>query len=154
LGREIENPSHRGTLTIFSDFRALVAAVQRLASTVEDLGAAQRELAPARVRLEALELSRHQFEAQIEGVLLKAEGKLKAANNSEARERQLKRSYESQLDSFNPDGKEGHEEGVEPQAVFSDDAQAGKEERMRALRLDVAPDHKALALRYKFGVGA
>lgn len=133
--------------TVFRDFRRLVEAIRSLAFQVEELASAQRQLGPAADRLEALELSRHQFEAEIAGVLLKAEGKYKAANNSEARERQLKKSYESRIDQLDPDGEEAEEVG---EAVRHLDAARGEEERLQALRLDVAPDHKANALRHKW----
>lgn len=137
-------------MTIFRDFRALVAALQDLVAVLEHGVEAQRELGPALDRLDALELSRHHFEAEIEGRLLQADGKLKAAKNAEARERQLKRSYENHLlDPINADG----EEGTEPPAVLPVDAQAGEAERLHSLRLDVAPTGKALAVRAKFGMG-
>lgn len=83
----------------------------------------------------------------MEGLYLKAEGKAKAAANAEARERQLKKSYEANLDTFDPDGEAGS--GKSP--ILPDDVEAGETERMSALRLDVAPDNKALAVRAKWG---
>jgi len=108
----------------------------------------QRELGPALDRLDALEISRHHFEAEIQGVLLKADGKLKAANNAEARERQLKKSYERFADPFPEEGDGSPSEAQE--GVQQLDAAISEGERLQALRLDVAPNHKAHALNYKW----
>jgi len=135
----------------------LIAALQGIKSALRDLcvvvshlAAAQKEAGPAMDRLEALELSRHQWEAMCEGLLQKAEGKHRAANNAEARERANKKSYEHLLDPL-------AEDGVEPEtaagdSVLPDDAPVSEEERLHSLRLDVAPNPKAFAQRAKFGV--
>lgn len=107
----------------------------------------QSEAGPALKRLEALELSRHHFEAEIQGVLLQADGKLKAARNAEARERQLKRSYENQLlDPIDPDGEAAGE------GVLNVDAPASETEGVPAVHLALAPTGKAAAVRAKFGL--
>ena len=134
-------------MPIFRRFSRLVEAIEAVGISLERLAKAQEDVAPAIVRLDALELSRHQFEAMMEGLFLKAEGKLKAASNAEARERQLKKSYERNLDPLDPDG----EEGPEPAAVLQLNAASSEEERLSAMRLDVAPNHKTRALMYKFG---
>lgn len=134
-------------MTIFSGFRRFLEAILALVAAVESLTKAQGSAAPAIGRLEALELSRHQFEAQMEGLYLKAEGKAKAAANAEARERQLKKSYEANLDSFDSDGEAGS--GKSP--ILPDDVEASAEERMHSLRLDMAPDPKAAAVSAKWG---
>ena len=136
---------------IFRDFRRLIEAIEHLYLAVKELAHVQQQLGPAVDRLEALELSRHHFEAEISGVLLKAEGKLKAANNSEARERQLKKSYDIRTDPLYQDGEEP-EAGGDTVPVL--DAAGGEAERMQALRLDVAPNHRETALRRKWGVTA
>ncbi len=128
----------------------LTAHVQEVRNALSALVTAQQALAPAKERLDNLELSRHQFEAKCEGMLLRAEGKLKAAANAEQRERQLKKSYEHLLDPID-------EIGVEPETAGRDrdsnnDAAPSEEERVSALRLDVAPTDKTLAQRAKFGV--
>jgi len=142
---------------VFRAFRRLIAAQEgiqaghvELAEAVHALAAAHRELAPATERLDALELSRHQFEAMCEGLLSKAEGKLRAASNAEARERAQRKSYEHLLDPLVEDGE--RPETTAPDPVRSDDADANETERMHALRLDVAPNPKAFAQRAKFGV--
>ncbi len=142
---------------MFRTFRRFVEAIEHIAGHLQalvvaqlEIVRAQQELGPATDRLNRLELERHQFEAQIEGLLLRAEGKLKAANNAEARERQLKKSYERLVDPFPEDGQPESPEGV---AVLSDDAQTGEAQRLHAMRLDVAPvNSKTLAQRAKFGV--
>lgn len=141
---------------VFRDLRELIAAVRHLGSTVEALSAflgdlveTQEKAGPALDRIAALELSRHHFEAEIEGMLLKADGKLKAANNAEARERQLKRSYERLADPFDEGG--ARPEAAPRDAVVADDAQAREEERLQALRLVVERNPKALAQKAKWG---
>jgi len=142
---------------VFRPIRRLVAALQgvrdglrQLSAAVYGLQAAQEAQGPAIARLEALELARHQFEAMCEGLLQKAEGKLRAATNAEARERANKKSYEHLLDPL-------AEVGVEPETTAGDPsgndyAAPSEEERVHALRLDVAPNNKAFAQRAKFGV--
>lgn len=142
-------------MTIFRDFRRLVEAVEQLAGMLQEVAAVlkdlrqmQDEAGPALDRVAALELSRHHFEAEIQGVLLKAEGKLKAAANAEARERQLKRSYESRIDDIDPHG----DPASEVEAVLGDDAPRSEAPGVQPLRLDVAPPNsKALALKAKWG---
>jgi len=138
-------------------FRAILAAQGVTADAVRDLtlqlatlGRITQEQGPATDRLEALELSHHQFEAKCEGLLLKAEGKLRAANNAEARERALRKSYEHLIDPL-------AEVGDQPEASTRDPGSSNndppsEEERLSALRLDVAPSPKELAKRAKFGV--
>jgi len=135
-----------GTLAIFPGFRRLLDAFSQLTAAVQSLASAQRYAAPAIERLEALELSRHQFEAQMEGLYLKAEGKLKAAANAEARERQLKKSYEANADQFDTPGD------PEPVAspILPGDVERGEAERLSALHLDVAPNNKTAALTHKW----
>jgi len=130
--------------------QSLKAALREVTGALMDLRRAYTEQGPAVDRLAILETSRHQFEAMCEGLLLKAEGKLRAATNAEARERANRKSYEHLIDPLD-------EIGVEPEtdardAVRGDDVAASEEERVSSLRLDVAPSPKALAQRAKFGV--
>ncbi len=123
-------------------FRRLLEALELIGLSLSELVQGQREAGPAIDRLDALERSRHQFEAEVQGLLLKAEGKLKAASNAEARERQLKKSYERDLlDGIDPDGGAGPETGP----VLHHDVETSEEERVSALRLGVAPSNKAAA---------
>ena len=147
----------RGQLTVFRPFRDFLAQLDGLGAELRglrvelsELCAVQKELGPARERMEQLETSRHQFEALCEGLLLKAEGKLRAANNAEARERANKRSYEHLLDPLAEDGVEVLE--TTAGSVRLHDDASSEEERLQAMRLDVAPSNKTLAQRAKFGV--
>ena len=142
---------------MFRPFRSLLAALTDLATEMNQVAARLRVISelqesagPATNRLDRLERDHHTFQAECEGLLMKAEGKLRAANNAEARERANKRSYEHLLDAFPEDG-----DGLPPagSADTVHDAPPGEEERLSALRLDVAPlNKKTLAQRAKFGV--
>jgi len=136
-------------MAIFRDFRALVAAIRELVTTLQAILEAQNVLGPALERLETLERARAQFEAEMEGKWLQADGKLKAARNAEARERQLKRSYENNL--FDPSDENG-ERGAEDQGILPLNAATGETEGVPPMRVDVAPSRRALALRKKYGM--
>ena len=88
----------------------LVAGLDHLTHELNQLVVAHRELGPAVERVEALELSRVRWEAECEGMLLKADGKHNAAKAAEMRERQLKRSYETRDPFENGDGGEPTQE--------------------------------------------
>ena len=134
---------------IFSWFRRFVEAITALTSSLDNLANIQRELGPALDRLEALERTRHQFEAQCEGMLLKADGKLRAAASSEARERQLKKANDRVVaDPF----REAGEEGTEPAPVFPNHVAGGEAPGVPAVRMALAPNNKAHAVRAKFGL--
>lgn len=147
----------RRTKTVFRAFRRFLAALDALrvelrgvCVELSELCAAYKDQGPAIGRLEALELSRHQWEAMCEGLLQKADGKLKAANNAEARERANKKSYERLLDPLaeigdGPEATQGHPDS-------GNDVAAGEAERVQALRVDVALTPKQLAQRAKWGV--
>ncbi len=125
-------------------------ALQNVATELALLWEVQKTMGPATDRLDQLERDHHQFEAQCEGLLLKAEGKLRSANNAEARTRADRKAYEHLIDPL-------AEIGDEPEAapgthVLSDDAPASEAERLSALHLDVEPSPKELAKRAKFGV--
>lgn len=135
---------------IVAALQGVKGALREVSLHLAQLCAAQREAGPAEARLEALELSRHQFEALCEGLLQKAEGKWRAANNAEARERANKKSYEHLLDPFPEDGETPEETARD--AALGHDAPASEAERLSAMRLDVAPTNKTLAQRAKFGV--
>ncbi len=137
--------NEESTLSIFRDFRRAADAIERLAAGIS---AAQRERIdsqPLLERLVDLEQSRAMWEAEVEALLMKAEGKLKAAANSEARERTMQKNRENLVDPFDPDFPE------EPTPLRFDYAAPSEEEGVPALRVDVETDHKAAALRRKFG---
>lgn len=125
-------------------FRRLAEGIEALDCTLRAGVEALREAGPAIERLEALELGQARWEAEIEAVLLKAEGKLAAANNSEARTRTMKKSYEKLLDPFDEEGEAG--ERLPP-----GNAEAGRPEEVQYMPMDLAPvTGKAFALRAKF----
>ncbi len=134
---------------IFRSSRQLVEAIQALTDGLEALTDVQRLLGPSLDRLEALERSRVHFEADVEGMLLKADGKLKAANSAEQRERQLKKANERLLDTFDPDGEPEPQPG---HPVLEVDAQEREAQGLPAVRLALAPNNKTLAVRAKWGV--
>lgn len=133
-------------MRVFRQFSRLVEAIEELGRALERLARTQEDVAPSLERLEALELSRHQFEAQCEGMLLKADGKLKAASNAEARERQLKRSYERDVDPFD----EERVEASKANYVVPVDVPGGEEERLPAVRLALATNSKEAAVMAKW----
>ena len=133
---------------IFQGFRRFLEAIRALTSTLDRLVHVQENLGPALDRLESLERTRHQFEAQCEGMLLKADGKLKAAASAEARERQLKKANDRFAEPFPEDG----EGGTEPALVRPDYVAAGEAAGMPTVRVALAPNSKAHAVRHKFGL--
>jgi len=135
-------------LAIFQGFRQLVGALVSIADALCDLVRIQRELGPAIDRLDALELSRHQFEAECQGMLLRADGKLKAATSAEQRERQLKKTNAKLVDQFDLIGEEVP---VAP-ADVGHDAPGSEAPRLPPVRLDLAANRKGAALMAKWGV--
>lgn len=95
-------------------------------------------------RLCLLETEQKRWQAEVEALLLRAEGKLQAASNAEARARTMKKHAEKLTDPFDIEGEEGEE------AVPEGYAPRSEEEWVQPLRVGVAPNHKANALRYKF----
>lgn len=142
-------------MTVFRVFRRLLATLEQLSSNVQSLTVvvlelvrAHQALGAANERLEALELSRHQWEAMCEGLLQKAEGKLRAANNAEARERANKKSYEHLVDAFPEDGET---EEAARNAVHFDHAAPSEADKVLGMRMAVASTPKARALSAKWG---
>ena len=129
---------------------SVIDGLRHLTVAVIELSRTQKEHGPAIERLEALELSRHKFEAMCEGLLLKAEGKLRAANNSEARERQLRKSYEHLFDPLAEDGEPP--EAPAPDPIREDDATPSEADRLLGMRMVMASTNKTVAQRAKFGV--
>lgn len=133
---------------ILKNFRRAVDALERLAATQAQAVKSQpseRRLEELEQLVARLELERARWEAEMDGVLMKAEGKLQAANNSESRTRTMKKAYEKELDPFDPDSEE-----IET-AVPAGDVPTGQEEEMYGVRMGVAPrNSKALATRAKW----
>ena len=119
-----------------------------MTAVLEHITRVQEDLGPAIERLDALERSRHHFEAECEGMLLKADGKLKAASSAEQRERQLQKANQRLSLEFDPE----REEGTERETVLSDDAPRGEAPRVPAVRLVLATNDKTHAVRTKWGI--
>lgn len=119
-----------------------------LTDTLQNLTQVQRDAGPALARLEALELSRHQFEAEVQGALLEAKGKLKGALSSEARERHMRKQSERDADPFSEAGEEVAEAG---RAVQRNDVEPGEAQQVQSMRSPLAPGPKEAALNHKFG---
>ena len=138
-------------MTIFRRFRALLEAIHDLTASVDGLKKVGAEIAAASDqsafvdRLEELERSRSMWEVNMQALVMKAEGSYHAANNAESRARTMKKHYEKFTDPFDL-------ESTEVPPIPARDASRGEEEGLSPLRLAVAPDSKATALRYKFGV--
>jgi len=130
--------------SMFSTIKALVGELHGINLRLKDLIELQRLQGPADDRLQELELSRATWEAEIEGVLLKAEGREKAARSAEARTRTMKRHYEDESDFGDPDSAE------EPEAVPLGYAPTSAEEQMHHVHVGMAEDYKTQALRAKF----
>lgn len=97
-----------------------------------------------RARLEALEISRATWEADVEALVLRAEGQKQAALNAESRSRTMKKSYEEFFDDGAPDS------APEREAVPAGDVDAGEAEGMQPLRVGLETRGKAFALRAKY----
>jgi len=132
-------------MAVLRDFRRIADALERIAAGQAAARHAVEAIEGTRERIDALELDRHQFEAQMEGLLLKSEGKLKAAANAEARERHQRERREANTDPFSEDSEQIQRE------IQDFDAEAGEAEEVLPLHLGVETiSKKALALRYKF----
>jgi len=110
----------------------------------EEIANAQREKGPPTARLEELERRQAMWEVEMEALVATATGKYEAANNAESRTRTMKRHYEKLVDPF---AEEGEEVAA---ALPASDAPGGEEEGVQPLRVDVAANHKAARLMYKF----
>ena len=138
-----------GALAEQQVFRPLVESVEKLTGTLVAVAEIQQEHGPAVDRLDALELGRIAWEAECEGLLLKADGKLKAANNAEARERQLKRSRDKR-DPFEDNGDERGPVTEEERALLAQLA-GGQGEAVDVAGVAVPESPKARVLRAKWG---
>lgn len=98
-------------------------------------------------RVGALELQRAIFEADMDGLVTRAEGKLKAANNAEARTRTMKRSYETYADELDEDRPPQIE--AEPLQLPQGDAEI-VQESLQQVPLGMAANNKAHPTRMKF----
>jgi len=137
-------------MRLLRDFRAGIGALESISSSLVGLTSQRKEGGDLAERLEGLELSRAKWEAEMEALLLKAGGKLQAANNAEARARTMKRNYE---DFFEDGGDDrGPEVEAEPLALSPGDGAASEANGLLALPLDVAHDERSARIRAKFGL--
>ena len=120
----------------------VLGGVSKLLATLVDQ---QKQGGDAGTRLDALELSRAGWEAEMDAVLLKAQSTLKSAANAESRSRTMMNHAEKLADPFTEEGDE-IQEGVPPEHV-----PFGAEEGVLDVPVDVAPlNSKALAAKLKF----
>ena len=132
-------------MAVLRDFRRIADALERLAASVTAAASRQQSTTALTDRIEDLERERGLWEADVEGLLAKAEGKLKASLNAEARERTMQRKSADGFDPFLAPGEE-----IEA-TVPAGDATNGEAEELQQMRLDLAPiSRKEYALRAKF----
>lgn len=129
---------------MFSTIKAMVGELHGINLRLKELIELQRLAGPADERLEALELSRAMWEAEIEGILLKADGHQKAARSAESRTRTMKKHYE---DETYPFGDESEEVQTPVRDSYDPPVQA---DGLLPMHVDVAEDYKTTALRAKF----
>jgi len=130
---------------VLKDFRRAADALERLAANLPAANREHNEVSLLVEKIVALERSRALWEADVEGMLQKAEGKLRAAANAEARERTMKDFHEDDVDPFPPDSPE-----IQAQ-LQDEDAEVVEPEGVHVLSVDMAPEtRKAFALRMKY----
>lgn len=133
---------------ILRDFRRTADALERVASTITAATKRHYDSDAMMERLNELERDRTMWEADVEALLMKAEGKLKAAANSEARERHQRQKYEDLIGGFDPEGQGVvQEDGA---AVQPGDVEGSETEGMHVMSVGMAPNKKAHALRAKW----
>lgn len=93
-------------MSILRDFRRIADSLERLAASVTAAASRQQTSTALTERIEDLERERGLWEAEVEGLLAKAEGKLKAAANAEARERTMQKRLADEFDPFARPGEE------------------------------------------------
>ena len=132
-------------MQVLRDFRRIADALERLAASVTAAASRQQSTTALTDRIEDLERERGLWEADVEGLLAKAEGKLKASLNAEARERTMQRKSADGFDPFLAPGEE-----IEA-TVPAGDAEAGDTEEVLPLHLGVETiTPKEQRLRMKF----
>jgi len=142
-----------GKLTDIAE--ALNGVVAGLTDLVGEV-AARRDDAPPdeglRERLETLELSRATWEAEIDGLLLRAENHLKSARAAEERARTKKKASSADAESDEP-GDEPLEEYLEKVRLQIGDGVGIPPSEVPQVREDVAPyDAKSYAKNSKWGI--
>lgn len=107
-----------------------------------------------RERLEALELKRATWEAEIEALVLKAKGQYDSARNAEERTKTMKKAYETDSEEGALEGEAEILEAYRKLGIVPvDNGAASEESEMREVRQIVGRvSGKAVAQRAKFGV--
>ncbi len=139
-------------MSVLSEIRRLPGVISDLAVAVLLIAEALKAFIELRVhdggseeRLQELERTRAMWEAEMEALQVKADSTLKSASNAESRSRTMLRHAEKLADPLDFEGEE-----IEA-AVPAGHAPGGEEEGLQPVHLGVAPSHKELALRHKFG---
>lgn len=121
-------------------------AIAAVTSVIELLVELFKEQGPQDDRIKKLELSRAEWEAEVAGLIMKADSTLKSASNAESRSRTMLRHAEKHADPFAEESNEA-QEGIPPQY-----AEVSESQGMQPMRVDVAPpNEKELRLRMKYG---
>ena len=130
---------------VLRDFRRIADSLERLAASVTAAASRQQDSVALTERIEDLERERALWEADVEGLLAKAEGKLKAASNAEARERTMQKRLGDESDPFLAAGEE-----IEA-TVPEGDVEVGDPEEVQPVHMGMETiSAKEYALRAKF----
>jgi len=141
---------------MFMHFRKRLVAAQGAQGALRDIADVLHEVS-GRVadrqelvdRIEALELSRATWEAEMAGQVLKADSTLKSANNAEARTRTMRKSFEGFFDEVDTNREAEIAQEVSQHIPDGNAASSGAE-ALPALPVDMASNAKAAAMRLKF----
>jgi len=142
---------------MFRSSRKLLEALYGINTTLEALAVAVHEArgvqpleGPLIDRLEALELSRAVWEAEMDGIFLKSQNQYKAAAASEARAR-TKAKNDEDLFEEGPPERTAPVEAPPQSGVPERDASNGLEEGLHVLRMGMDDDTKEAAQIMKWG---
>jgi chromosome segregation ATPase len=127
--------------------QALAEAVSALEQKLHEASQKADEAGPLKERIEALELSRHAFEAECEALWTKADARARVALNAEQRTRTAVEAT--------PDDDESGDElqaAYEAWRLQAGDADSGNAQGLLPLPADVGVHSKEAGLMAKFGV--
>jgi len=129
---------------------ALVIELQAVRTTLSANLATIAGDEPLRERVEALELSRATWEAEVDGVAMKAMSTLKAARSAEERTRSMLGKVD-EADDGDSDGEAEILRALEAYRLSQGDVDHGEGEGVPSVRGNVEVDPKEAALMLKFG---
>lgn len=143
---------------MFRAFRGFTDAVQSLVIVLQGLASllsrhlkVQEASGTLRERVDDLERTRAQWEAQVEADMLKAESKYSSVRNAEERTRKMAKVYEAA-----GEGDEGGEDsGVAEalrQLILQGNVDTGEDQELPAVHPSLEFDGKSQALNAKWGV--